>query len=283
MRVTLPIVGPGSQVEDETLAYMEMPRGMATYRAPLLPEREELGQLGAATLVLRSVLEALEAALAGASPEPIGIAGLSAKERGLVNQVLGEGEVSALVQVAGEPHPRICVQESVFAGVWRVLGTSAHGGPADTIEVAPVPRALREAARADAKYGVEVSPPDALGLMNAPSILAELTQVWRAGPLAQSHVVNLTLLPVTPDDHAVLDQALGRGSVTILSRGYGNCRIESTARPRTWRLTYYNSQDSVILSTVEVSDVPEVACAARQDFADSRARLSEVLDWLGAP
>jgi hydrogenase-1 operon protein HyaF len=88
---------------------------------------------------------------------------------------------------------------------------------------------------------------------------------------------------VTPDDHSVLDHALGRGSVTILSRGYGNCRIESTARPHTWRLTYYNSQDSVILSTVEVSDVPEVACAAQQDFADSRARLSEVLDWLGAP
>jgi hydrogenase-1 operon protein HyaF len=283
MRLTLPIVGPGSQVEDETLVYLEMPRGMATYRAPLLPEREELGQLGAATHVLRSVLAALDEAVGGATPASIGIAGLSAKERGLVNQVLGEGEVSALVQVAGEPHARVCVQESVFAGVWRVFGTSAGGGPADAIEVAPVPRALREAARADARYRTDVSTPEGPGLMNAPSILAELAQVWRAGSVAEPHVVNLTLLPMTPDDHAALDQALGRGSVTLLSRGYGNCRIESTARPRTWRLTYYNSQDSVILSTVEVSDVPEVACAAPQDFADARARLAEVLDWLGTP
>ena len=32
--------GPGSQTEDESLQYMDMPRDMRTYRTPVLPEPE---------------------------------------------------------------------------------------------------------------------------------------------------------------------------------------------------------------------------------------------------
>jgi hydrogenase-1 operon protein HyaF len=76
---------------------------------------------------------------------------------------------------------------------------------------------------------------------------------------------------------------LGTGRVLILSRGYGNCRITSTRVPHTWRVVYYNSQDQVILNTVEVGELPAVACAAAEDIADSRERLAEVLQWLAEP
>ena len=33
--------------------------------------------------------------------------------------------------------------------------------------------------------------------------------------------------------------------------------------PNTWRVVYYNSQDAMILNSIEVVDMPEVACAAR--------------------
>jgi hydrogenase-1 operon protein HyaF len=36
----------------------------------------------------------------------------------------------------------------------------------------------------------------------------------------------------------------------------------------------------VILSSVEVTDLPEVACAAAEDLADSAERLVEVLQWV---
>jgi hydrogenase-1 operon protein HyaF len=68
--------------------------------------------------------------------------------------------------------------------------------------------------------------------------------------------------------------------VLILSRGYGNCRITNCCVPNTWRVVYYNSMDTVILNSVEVTDMPDVACAAPEDLADSTERITEVLKWV---
>ena len=86
-----------------------------------------------------------------------------------------------------------------------------------------------------------------------------------------------SLLPMTPEDLAWLAQALGDGPVTILSRGYGNCRITATAVPHVFWVKYFNAMDQLILDTLEVVDVPEAALAAKEDLEDSTARLEE---WL---
>mgnify|MGYP000724044400 FL=1 len=65
----------------------------------------------------------------------------------------------------------------------------------------------------------------------------------------------------------------------MLSRGYGNCRITSTRLRNTWWVQYFNSMDHLILNTIEVTSVPEVALAAPEDFADSVERLAE---WVAA-
>jgi hydrogenase-1 operon protein HyaF len=118
------------------------------------------------------------------------------------------------------------------------------------------------------------------GVINAPSLLTELVDASARGPQAQAHVVNLTLLPVTPEDIAWLVGALEVGPVTLLSRGYGNCRITSTRLRHTWWVQYFNSMDHLILNTIEVAQVPEVALAAAEDFADSTERLGEWLTTL---
>jgi len=92
--------------------------------------------------------------------------------------------------------------------------------------------------------------------------------------------VNLSLLPLTAGDSALFEQQLGRGRVMVLSRGYGNCRIVNTRAAGIWRVTYFNSRDMIVLDTLEVGDVPEVACAARQDLEDSAERLAEMLQWV---
>ena len=117
------------------------------------------------------------------------------------------------------------------------------------------------------------------GLQNAPAVLVELADkisAYRPGdPL---HTVNLSLLPLTDGDVVEIGQRLGVGPVTILSRGYGNCRIGSTAKRNTWWIKYFNSQDALILNTIEIVDVPEVAQAAPEDIADSIERLDEILE-----
>ena len=70
---------------------------------------------------------------------------------------------------------------------------------------------------------------------------------------------------------------MGTGPVTILSRGYGNCRITSTATAHLWRVKFFNSRDALILDTIEVVDVPAVALASQEDVEDSARRLDEIL------
>ncbi|NVO07014.1 MAG: hydrogenase expression/formation protein, partial [Rhodoferax sp.] len=212
-------LGIGVHQEDETLDYLSMPKDMATYRAPLLPEPEEIAGHAPVKTVLKAVLAALQQTTAeGASTQQthsISLSGLALADITLINQILGEGEVSAQVRLEGEA-PTVRIQESVFAGVWRVIETLDDGALRDTIEVGAVPAVLRDCAVEDGSAGVTV--PLAPGLVpvgsNAPSVLFELEDQrrrWQAGQ--QPHVVNLSLLPLTVDDIGYMDLRLGTGRV----------------------------------------------------------------------
>lgn len=277
-------VGPGSQAEDETLEYITMPAGMDTFRPPVLPEPEELASHEGTRAVLGQVLTALRAG----RPARFPLFALSDEDRRLLDQVLGEGEVAA--QVLARPGlrafdadaARVRVQESVFAGVWRVRSVEDDGATSEHVEVGAVPAALLAAAAEDGAAARGPLPPVPPACVNVPPLLVELAdQRARWQPGDASHVVNLTLLPLGPDDIAHIDHQLGTGRVLLLSRGYGNCRISNTLVPHTWRVVFYNSQDAVILNTIEVGALPAVACAAPEDLADSAERLAEVLQWIG--
>ena len=204
--------------------------------------------------------------------------GIDAAALAVTNQVLGEGEVS--VQIAGERRFRI--QESVFTGLWRCLEVDAQGRLVqDWLEAAAMPQVAIDAARAASADGVaklEV-PSDA---MNSPALLAEITsQLAARSPGALAHSINLTLLPMTPADHVVLERALPVGPVAIMSRAFGNCRVTSTSTRDVWRVQYFNSMNTLILNTIEVVEMPEAAIASAQDLLDTRTRLAELVEWMG--
>jgi len=281
--IPLVALGPGTQTEDETLEYMPMPNGMNTYRPPVLPEREELVGLEQARSALEQVLVLLERGGQGGAPGHVPLGLLSPKDFSLVNQALGEGEASAIVQLASGGL-EVRVQEAVYAGVWRLMTYRDGVLVDDAIEVGPVPSLFAATAIEDVwpqgamPVWKGALPPN---VQNAPMLIEEIRdQVahWKPGQV--SYVVNLTLLPVTPEDIGFLDHHLGTGRVLMLSRGYGNCRISNTRLPNCWRVVYYNSMDRVILNTVEVVDMPEVAMAAPEDLRDSFERLSDVVSYL---
>ena len=279
----IPVValGPGTQTEDEHLDYLPMPKDMDTYRAPMLPEPEEIAGRAAAREALVQVLALLDQAADGGAGGQVSLQALPSEDRQLVNQVMGEGEASAIVREESSSL-EVRIQESVFAGVWRLMTFSDGALVDDVVEVGPVPALLRVVAEEDAER--EYRPwlgPLPPNVQNAPLLVDEVRdQVARWQPGHTSHVINLTLLPVTPEDIGFLDHQLGTGRVLLLSRGYGNCRISNTRLPHCWRVVYYNSMDKVILNTVEVVDMPEVAMAAPEDLRDSHERLSDVLGYL---
>ena len=262
-----------SHDEAEQAEYMTMPQGMETFSMPGYQHEGDPEVLSGACAVLErlrndmrqnTVYGCVHAELTGLQPQVVE----------LINQCLGQGEVSILV--AGPM--RLRIQETVFAGIWREQQISEQGLLLrDSILACDVPPAVRQSAMLGAGEEIEIPEPRP-GLMNAPAILNELLDKSRSHRAGQAaHVVNLSLLPVTTEDQEYLMEALGAGPVTMLSRGYGNCRITGTDLANVWWVQYFNSMDQIILSTIEVVDIPEAALAAAEDYADSTERLTE---WL---
>ncbi|MFH0935125.1 MAG: hydrogenase expression/formation protein, partial [Pseudomonadota bacterium] len=197
----------------------------------------------------------------------------------LLNQTMGEGEVSIAVRGSGQYR----IQETVFAGVWRVHEFASDGRLiGDTLMACAIPPMVEQWAQDGVSLECKIPEKNA-GLMNAPAVLTEIVGTAKGyQPGDASHVINLTLLPMSPEDIDCLTQTLGAGAVTILSRGYGNCRITSTRLPHVWWVQYFNSMDTLILNTIEVGGVPEVALASSEDYEDSMERLGEWLQVMQA-
>ncbi|KEA65671.1 Hydrogenase maturation factor HoxQ [Marinobacterium lacunae] len=275
-----PAIGPGSRSEEDTLSYMPMPKEMHTFELPRLPESDEIADAPEVLALLGQVQDALDEYRPGMPSRMLPLDPVGERGCALLYQVLGEGEVA--LQIGGDI--RVRAQETVLAGLWWIQQVGADGHVArQWLEVADLPELVRRKAFADSAVPEVIESDLPSDIVNAAPVLVELFDVARAHrttPLEPAHVINLSLLPFTPQDHAFLTEQLGRGIVTILSRGYGNCRIGSTAVPAVWRVQYFNSTDQLILDTLEVTDVPQVACAAREDLEDSAERLREMREVL---
>lgn len=276
--ISVVAMGPGSQGE-EAPDYLPMPKGMETFSQPRLPDNVAPEVVNrAAELLGAYVDQAEQAGFAGGAT--LNLRDLDATLRDVINQSLGFGEVSAFT--TAPEHWR--VQETAFSGIWRVLKVADDGAMmVDRLETGAIPAALTDTMRQTAQADL---PPPAYpdGCMNAQALVEEI-RMQAAGrkPGEAAHVINLTLLPVSDADLDTLYGWLGHRDVSILSRGYGNCRITSTRLQNVWWVQYFNSMDALILNSIEIVGMPEVALAADEDFSDSIERLREYLDMMVEP
>lgn len=278
--IAVHMTGPGSQpIDDDVPQIPELPHEMTMFQMPSVPSTAGADALAAARDLLAGFVGVLQSWRPSHTPHgpSLDLAGVSPAVVEVVNQMLGEGEVSIVVD--GKRAAR--VQESVFTGLWRICEFDADGAlVADRLEASAVPAIALEAARASARGQLDdVGVPD--GAMNAPALLREISAQMRTRRAnGAAHVVNLTLFPLSPEDHVLLERALPVGPVAMIARGFGNCRVTSTLARDVWRVQYFNNMNTLILNTIEVVGVPEVALAAPEDLDDSRARLAELVDWM---
>jgi hydrogenase-1 operon protein HyaF len=277
VRATDGAIGPVSQPDDDGFSYMPFPLEAPAFSMPQVPQDADAASVAAARRLLARFVEQMDD---GATPR-VELSALPAGVLRVLNESLGEGEVSVRIATRNGDGAEVHIQETVFAGVWRELHLRADGSVEhDWLHACPVPPvALERAQRAATTHLAPFELPR--GAMNSPALLTEIREQvlhFRAGQ--PTHVINLSLLPLTPEDQVVLEQAAPVGPVAILSRGFGNCRITSTTLRNLWRVQYFNSMQTLILNTLEVVEVPEVAMAAADDLADSRERLRELLDWM---
>ena len=273
------VTGAGSQPlasEEQQLEYIDMPSDMQRYTAPDIPEPADVEGLTGAREAMHWLRGALAAYVPGGEPLLARLDALDAENRDLVNQILGEGEVS--IAYAGPARAK--TQESVLAGVWRTLYVDADDKLLhDILEVADAPHVLR--IRTASRDLIRVSADDAKRpeVANALPLLIELQS--RRESLQHDgsrHSLNLSLLPLSETELEFLDERLGRGPAEVLSRAYGKCQVISTTFSDVWWVRYYNSMGTPILNSLEVIDIPEVVKAAPEDLRDSAGRLDDILE-----
>ena len=272
------VVGPGSHPtgsDGDAITYMDMPSDMSTFVAPVMPEPEDVLFMEGAREAMDWLGAALDEYEPGGEPVLADLSGLDEESRDVVNQILGEGEVS----IVCDGQVRARTQESVLAGVWRTLFFDNDDRVVcDLLEVAGIPKVVGFAAESNAPVDIaaEGVAPE---LANALPILVELqSQHQKFTETGATHSINLTLLPLSEPEIEFIDQRLGRGPVDILSRAYGKCEVISTKTAGIWWVRYYNSMGVLILNTLEIADVPSVVKAAPEDLVDSAERLKEILE-----
>lgn len=247
-----------------------LPEGLRRRDAP---KPLAAGQAGRA--LLQAVVAALRAMAEGGEAKAFPLESLPAADVAGVLDLLGEGEVDALI---AEEAGLLQAQESIFPGLWILRREDAPGAP--WLEVADAPSAARKALAAMPGRVLpleHIVPPD--GAMNVMGVLTEIrhrSKAWT--PSRPTHVMNFTLLPMTPADADFLAKMLGQGPVRFTSGGYGSARIIATAMPHVFAVQYLNSMGQVILDTVEIGDLPAAACAQTEDFEDSAERLARLVD-----
>jgi hydrogenase-1 operon protein HyaF len=227
-----------------------------------------------AAALLPQLAEALAAQRADTPSKLFDITDYEAKERELIGQVLGEGEVSGVAALPDGVTAQIL--EASMAGLWRVRFTDAQGRlTADYLEIAAIPHVVERAAEITAERIAIGAEPE--GAMNVMPMLAEIDARMRGHtPGDPSHVINFSLLPVSEIDMEHLQQTLGNGPVQLISRGYGSAKITATGARNVWSVQFFNAMGTIILDTLEIGDTPAAACAADEDFHDSAERLREI-------
>ena len=256
--------------DDDALALLGVPAMQLPPLARLPVDFEPGPQLVGRLEQLRQAIR--DAATGRHIDQRIDMAELDQQSRQALHEMLGEGEISGEVSLDGVTY---AITESVLTGIWRISGSDAT----EWLEVAPVPAVVTRAANSLRPAPVAL-PPALPGLMNGRPVLAEINEHaanWQEGS-GPNRVLNFSLLPMSPQDQALLTDALGRADLVLNSGGYGNCRVMATRVRHVWAVQYVNGMGHTILDTIEIGHVPDAAVAAREDFEDSAERLDEILE-----
>ncbi len=284
LNIPIQVVGAGSQpVESDSMAldYLPMPQMMHVFDAPVLMD-DSIALYPAAQKTVDEVKKSLQDysnAETNRRNTILDLSKLPKNDLNFINRFLGEGEVAIQVRQDSIQYE---IQETVLTGVWRIAKFSGDQC-FDSIEIGEIPSVVSEETFQNAKTTVSLPETIPDGVMNAPAILSEINakineEEIEKTKLDEAHVINLTLLPQTPEDLQWLSTILGIGTTVVLSRGYGVCRITSTQTKNTWWVQYFNSEDRLILNTLEITDIPVAAKASIEDLKDSAERFSEMIE-----
>ena len=93
--------------------------------------------------------------------------------------------------------------------------------------------------------------------------------------------IDLRSLPMTEGDRHELQEALGRGEVSATLDMAGKSDIWETRHAGVWWVRHMGSGDRIASETIEITAIPDILMAHRDDIRAASARLSA--DLAAAP
>jgi hydrogenase-1 operon protein HyaF len=97
------------------------------------------------------------------------------------------------------------------------------------------------------------------------------------------HVVELTNLPITPQDIILLDRMLGTGEVTATVHASGDTEIRETHFPGLWWVRYLGSEGNLITQQLEIAATPLILEAHADDMRASADAVRKLFDQRQSP
>ncbi|MDH5324663.1 MAG: hydrogenase expression/formation protein [Gammaproteobacteria bacterium] len=106
------------------------------------------------------------------------------------------------------------------------------------------------------------------------SLLQEITRALQSLlDLRVTHCIDLTHLPLTPNDRQVLQQILGEGEVRVDIGVLGKTAILETAVSGVWWVRHYEPGGGLVSELLEMALVPEIVETQLMDVQESLTKL----------
>ena len=230
--------------------------------------------------IVEQSLRGLRQAAVDHASRQIDLMHLSATDRASLDAFLGGGQMAATI--SADLSWRL--HRTDLPGLWRVMAEDDSAGAAgacvaDYLEIADIPDVVRDALAA-LQGDMPPFPQDLPdGVLNAPALIEEIRhRAATHDPANRNVVVNLMLVPLSADDRHVIDALLGTVPLGLACGAYGTCRLTATRVRGVWRLRHYDITGAVIVDTIEIGDVPQIARVMYDDIDRAADRLVEKLE-----
>ena len=122
---------------------------------------------------------------------------------------------------------------------------------------------------------VEIAQPST-GMADA--VLHELLNHLRAFiDSNQSHVIDLSSLPMSETDKRDLEERLGQGEIRAVLSSMGDSKIFETNYSGIWWIKHYTTDEVLIAEFIEITAVPEILRSHDDDIRQSITELEKLI------
>jgi hydrogenase-1 operon protein HyaF len=90
-------------------------------------------------------------------------------------------------------------------------------------------------------------------------------------------IIDLRAMPLTPGDHAQLEEALAVGAVQVAIDAAGPTEVFETVYPGVWWIRHRNESGQTVAEFIEVTACPEILKSHADDVREGHIRLRRTL------